>query len=133
MAHVKVPKDMAEVQTKFMLNLTKRQVVCFGIAAAVAVPVFIVTNRMFDNQMPMIIMVLSAMPGFFLAIYRKDGIPAEKYFLLILRQKFFFPQIRTKPNKEVKVYGCKKKCNPCKHKKGTIPCNPNQRTTPAAN
>ena len=31
MAYVSVPKDLTQIKTKFLFNLTKRQVVCFGI------------------------------------------------------------------------------------------------------
>ena len=34
MAYVSVPKDLTKVKSKVMFNLTKRQVVCLGIAAA---------------------------------------------------------------------------------------------------
>ena len=29
-AYVTVPKDLSQVKTKFLFNLTKRQVICFG-------------------------------------------------------------------------------------------------------
>ena len=35
MAFVSVPKDLTKVKNKIILNLTKRQLICFGIAAAV--------------------------------------------------------------------------------------------------
>ena len=35
MAYVTVPKDLTKVKTKVALNLTKRQLVCFSMAAAV--------------------------------------------------------------------------------------------------
>ena len=38
MAFVPVPKDLNRVKTKVMFNLTKRQLICFSIAAAVGVP-----------------------------------------------------------------------------------------------
>ena len=34
MAYVPVPKDLNAVKTKVLLNLTKRQLVCFGAGAA---------------------------------------------------------------------------------------------------
>ena len=40
MAYVTVPKDLTKVKTKVALNLTKRQLVCFSMAAAVGVPLF---------------------------------------------------------------------------------------------
>ena len=40
MAFVPVPTDLNRVKTKVMFNLTKRQLICFSIAAAVGVPIF---------------------------------------------------------------------------------------------
>ena len=36
MAYVPVPKDLSKIKTKLAFNLTKRQLVCFSSAAAVA-------------------------------------------------------------------------------------------------
>ena len=33
MAYVSIPKDLSRVKSKFLFNLTKRQVVCFGLGA----------------------------------------------------------------------------------------------------
>ena len=38
MAYVPVPKDLNAVKTKVLLNLTKRQLVCFSAGAALGVP-----------------------------------------------------------------------------------------------
>ena len=40
MAYVPVPKDLTAVKTKVMLNLTKRQLICFGSGILVGVPLF---------------------------------------------------------------------------------------------
>ena len=45
MAFVPVPKDLNRVKTKVMFNLTKRQLICFSIAAAVGVPIFFWRRR----------------------------------------------------------------------------------------
>ena len=44
MAFVPVPKDLNRVKTKVMFNLTKRQIICFALAAAVGVPVFFIES-----------------------------------------------------------------------------------------
>ena len=44
MAFVPVPKDLNRVKTKVMFNLTKRQIICFALAAAVGVPVFFIAK-----------------------------------------------------------------------------------------
>lgn len=44
MAYVPVPKDLTRIKSKFIFNLTKRQVVCFGLGALVGVPIFFLTK-----------------------------------------------------------------------------------------
>ena len=41
-AYISVPRDLANVKTKVAFNLTKRQLICFGAAAIVGVPLFFV-------------------------------------------------------------------------------------------
>ena len=48
MAFVPVPKDLNRVKTKVMFNLTKRQLICFSIAAAVGVPIFFLAKAHLD-------------------------------------------------------------------------------------
>lgn len=33
MAYVNVPKDLTKIKSKVLFNLTKRQLICFGLAA----------------------------------------------------------------------------------------------------
>ena len=40
MAYVTIPKDLSKVQSKVLFGLTKRQVICFGAAAIIGVPLF---------------------------------------------------------------------------------------------
>lgn len=40
MAYVPVPKDLTTVKSKVFLNLTKRQLICFGGGALIGVPLF---------------------------------------------------------------------------------------------
>ena len=40
MAYVTIPKDLSRIQSKVLFGLTKRQVICFGAAALVGVPLF---------------------------------------------------------------------------------------------
>ena len=48
MAFVPVPKDLNRVKTKVMFNLTKRQLICFSVAAAVGVPIFFLAKAHLD-------------------------------------------------------------------------------------
>ena len=38
MAYVTIPKDLTKVKSKVLFGLTKRQLICFGAAALIGVP-----------------------------------------------------------------------------------------------
>ena len=50
MAFVSVPKDLTKVKNKIIFNLTKRQLICFGIAAAVGVPFYFLTRGIIGSS-----------------------------------------------------------------------------------
>lgn len=78
MPFVNVPKDLNRVKTKVALNLTKRQLVCFGCAAAIGVPLFLLTRTPLGSQGSVLLMMTVMLPFFFLGMYEKDGQPAER-------------------------------------------------------
>ncbi|MCU6695151.1 PrgI family protein, partial [Hoministercoradaptatus ammoniilyticus] len=45
MAYVPVPKDLTKVKTKVALNLTKRQLIFFSLAAVVGIPFYLVMRK----------------------------------------------------------------------------------------
>lgn len=99
---VPVPKNLSGIKTKVAMNLTKRQLVCFGSAGAVGIPFYIFTKGVIGTQASALIMVALMLPFFFLAMYEKDGFPAEKILYFMLRQKILTPGIR--PYKSENLY-----------------------------
>lgn len=89
MAYVSVPKDLTKVKSKVMFNLTKRQVVCLGIAAALGLPFYFLTKDHIGTSNASAGMVLLMLPAFFFAMYEKDGLPFEKLLMNILSVKLF--------------------------------------------
>ena len=94
MAYVNVPKDLTKVKTKVALNLTKRQIICFSLAAAVGVPTYLVTKDVIGNSAAVLLMIGLMLPFFFLAMFEKDDQPAEKILRNILRARWFYPAKR---------------------------------------
>jgi hypothetical protein len=94
MPYVNVPKDLSKVKTKLVMGLTKRQLICFGAAAAIGVPAYIFTRGAIGNSAAALLMIGAMLPLFFLAMYEKDGQPAEKILRNIIRVKFYRPAIR---------------------------------------
>lgn len=91
---VAVPKDLSGIKTKVALNLTKRQIICFSGAAAVGLPFYFMTKGVLGTEISTMVMVALMLPFFFLAMYEKNGFPAEKLVYFIIRQKFLTPGIR---------------------------------------
>ena len=91
MAFVTVPKDLSKVKTKVALNLTKRQLICFGAAAVIGIPLYIFTRGAIGNSAGALLMIVVMLPFFFLGIYEKDGMPAEKILRNIIRATIVWP------------------------------------------
>ena len=102
MAYVNVPNDLTKVKTKMALNLTKRQLICFGIAAVVGIPAYLFTRSVIGNTIAMFLMICIMLPCFFFAMYERDGLPFEKVLRNILRSKFLWE--RTRPYKTENFY-----------------------------
>ena len=94
MAYVPVPKDLNAVKTKVMFNLTKRQLICFGSGAAVAVPLFFLCKSAMNTSAASIIMIIVLLPFMLLAMYEKNGQPLEKIVRNIVQVCFLRPKQR---------------------------------------
>ena len=94
MAFVPVPKDLNRVKTKVMFNLTKRQLICFALAAAVGVPVYFLTKPSLGITTAAMVMVVLMLPFIFLALYEKDGQPAEKILIHVVKAMFLRDKVR---------------------------------------
>ncbi len=102
MAFVNVPKDLSKVKTKIALNLTKRQLICFGTAALIGIPTYIFTRSAIGNTGAALLMIGLMLPPFFLAMYEKDGQPAEVILRNYIRARIYWPG--TRPYKTENLY-----------------------------
>lgn len=89
MPFVPVPKDLNKVKTKVALGLTKRQLICFSIAAVVGLPTYFLTRGAIGNSAALLLMIGLMLPAFFMAMYEKDGQPAEKILRNMIRARFW--------------------------------------------
>ena len=90
MAFVSVPKDLTKVKNKIILNLTKRQLICLGIAAAVG----LLARGLIGSSNAATGMCLLMLPAFLFAMYEKDGLPLEKVLKNMITVKFIRPPLR---------------------------------------
>lgn len=95
MAYVNVPNDLSKIKNKVAFNLTKRQLVCFGAAAAIGIPAYIFLRKsVVGSTGAMLIMIALMLPCFFFAMYERDGLPFEKVLRNIVRSTVLYPRTR---------------------------------------
>ena len=101
-SYISVPRDLTKVKSKGMFNVTKRQLICFGLAALVGVPSFFLLKLAFSISTSVMIMMVIMMPFFFLAMYEKHGQPLEVFLKHFIQANFVRP--KTRPYKTDNYY-----------------------------
>lgn len=100
-AYISVPRDLTRVKSKILFNLTKRQLICFSVAAIVGVPVFFLLKRTGNVSLATLGMMLVMLPMFFLGMYEKGPVsPLEKIAQHFIRAKITVPGAPL-PNKQL--------------------------------
>ena len=93
-AYIPVPRDLTRVKSKVFFNLTKRQLICFGVAALIGVPLFFLVKKSGNVTLAVMSMMIAMLPMFFLAMYEKDGQPLEVVAQHFIQAKFVRPKVR---------------------------------------
>ena len=94
MAYVPVPKDLSQVKTKVIFNLTKRQLICFAAALVVGLPLFFLLKGSVGTSLAAFAMILVMLPCFLFAMYEKHGQPLEVVLKNVIQTKFIRPKER---------------------------------------
>lgn len=102
MRRVPIPRDVNKIKVKVMLNMTKRQLVCFSIGGAIGIPIFFLTKDALGVSGAVMLMMTVMLPAFFFAMYEKHDQPCE----VLLRNYFqaVFLQPKFRPNQAVNLY-----------------------------
>ncbi len=93
-SYISVPRDLTKVKSKVMFNLTKRQLICFSVAALLGVPTFFLLKSIGSTTLAAMGMMVIMMPLFFLAMYEKNGQPLEVYLNNIIQANVVKPKER---------------------------------------
>lgn len=94
MAYVQVPKDLTKVKNKVAFNLTKRQIICILMGAALGIPFYFLTRNTLGTSNAATGMVILMLPTFLFAMYEKDGMHLEQILFNIIRVKILRPSVR---------------------------------------
>ncbi len=98
---VPIPKDLGKVKTKFVGGFTRRQVICFALALVAGVPLYFLLRKPLGTEAALIIMMIVMMPFFVCALYEKNGVPAEKLLVMMIRFKLAKP---IRPYRAVNIF-----------------------------
>lgn len=93
-AYVTIPKDLTKVKSKVLFGLTRRQLICFGAAVLVGVPLFFLLRNTVDSSTATLCMILVMMPFFLLAMYERHGQPLEVVIDHMVQTIFVRPKER---------------------------------------
>ena len=93
-SYISVPRDLTKVKSKVMFNLTKRQLICSGMAALIGVPSFFLLKTVVKVNTAVMGMMAIMMPFFFLAMYEKNGQHLEVILSHMIQAIFKRPKIR---------------------------------------
>ena len=94
MAYVTIPKDLTKVKSKVLFGLTRRQLICFGAAVLVGVPLFFLLRNAVSSSMATLCMILVMLPFFLFAMYEKYGQPLEVLLGQMIQAMFVRPKVR---------------------------------------
>ena len=92
MARVPVPMDLSRIKPKVFLNLTHRQIICFGSGALIGVPLFLLLKDRINQTLATMLMVIVMLPFFMLAMFEKNGEPLEKVLAHVYQARFVRPE-----------------------------------------
>jgi hypothetical protein len=93
-SYISVPRDLTKVKSKVIFNLTKRQIICFSVAALIGVPSFFLIKSVAEINVAVMGMMVIMMPIFFFAMYEKNGRPLEVYLGHFIEAVFIRPKKR---------------------------------------
>ena len=94
MAYVTIPKDLTKVKSKVLFGLTRRQLICFGAAVLVGVPLFFLLKDTVNSSAATLCMILVMLPFFLLAMYERHGQPLEVILGQMIQTLFIRPKER---------------------------------------
>ena len=94
MAYVTVPKDLTKVKSKVLFGLTRRQLICFGAAVLVGLPLFFLLKDTVSSSAATLCMILVMLPFFLFAMYERHGQPLEVIIGQMVQTMFVRPKER---------------------------------------
>lgn len=94
MIEIKIPKEIRDYKEKFLFGLTIRQFIFLGLALAICVPLYVFGKDYLGSDATSWIIIIIAIPILAFGFFRFEGMPFERFLVIVFRQKFAEPQKR---------------------------------------
>lgn len=94
MIEIKIPKEIRDYKEVIFAGLNLRQIISLSVAFAINVPLYIFTEPYIGDEMSSWLVMITGVPVFLVGFIKFDGMPFEKYFLIMLRFNFLVPRKR---------------------------------------
>ena len=96
MAYVPIPKDLSKIKSKVAFNLTKRQLIGFGLSGVVGLPSYWMLKNTVPNEVALMIMMGLIFPILYATFFEKDGLVFEKYYFYMYLNRKYHWKLRRK-------------------------------------
>jgi len=92
---VRIPQEIRKYKEAVLLGMNARQLVAVVLTLGVCVPLFFFARAYIPDDVLSWIIIVIALPLLSIGFLRPNGMPAEKFFLTVLRSGFLYPARRT--------------------------------------
>ena len=85
MIEVKIPKEVREYEEKWLVGMTKRQLLGCLLAIVIDIPLYITLKNYIGSELAGWTAILAAVPFALLGFYKHEGLPFEKLLINIIK------------------------------------------------
>ncbi len=95
---VQIPKEITEYEEKIMFGLSIRKLICFSVAVVLGVGSYFLCTKVLGLTMDTTsyVIIIESLPLMAMGFIKKNGMPFEKYFALVIRHKTGMNQLSYK-------------------------------------
>jgi len=94
MIEIKMNTEIRDYKEIIFAGLNLRQIISLVVAFAVNVPLYIYTKPHIGDDLASWLVMVTGVPVFLIGFIKFDGMPFEKYFIIMLRFNFLVPRKR---------------------------------------
>jgi hypothetical protein len=95
MAQIAINKDFSKIRKKVAFGLTRRQLICFGVAGILGFAFYLSVHKTLGTTLSLGAMILLILPVFFICQYERDGRYLEDILKDLIETKVKRPGVRT--------------------------------------